>query len=304
MKILVTGGAGFIGSNIVDRFIADGHEVVVVDNLSTGKKCNINPNAKFYKVGIEEKGLEAVFEKERPNVVCHHAAQIDVRKSVSDPVYDAQVNILGSINLFQQCVKHKVKKIIFASSGGAGYGEQIKFPADETHPLQPLSPYGIAKISVEFYLYFYLKTHELNYTVLRYANVYGPRQDPLGEAGVVAIFTKAMLNSEVVAINGDGEQTRDYVYVGDVVNANVLSLTKGDGEIFNIGSGIETSVNKLAKIILDVTACKVAPKYGEAKLGEQKRSVIDATKAKKQLGWNINVSLNDGIKKTVEWFKK
>jgi len=244
MKILVTGGAGFIGSNVVDRYITDGHDVVVVDNLSTGKKANLNPNAKFYQMSIKEEGLEEVFKREKPDIVNHHAAQIDVRKSVAEPVYDAGINIIGSLNLFQQCTKYKVKKVIFASSGGAGYGEQVRFPADEEHPLQPLSPYGIAKVSVELYLYFYGVTYGLDYTILRYANVYGPRQDPLGEAGFVAIFTNAMIENEVPVINGDGKQTRDYVYIDDVVEANELSLSKGSGEAFNIGTGIETDVNE------------------------------------------------------------
>jgi len=303
MKILVTGGAGFIGSNVVDRYIADRHDVVVVDDLSTGKKANLNPKAGFYRVGIEETDLEAVFEKEKPDIVNHHAAQIDVRRSVTDPVFDADINIVGSLNLLEQCVKYKVKKMIFASSGGAGYGEQVQFPAEESHPLQPLSPYGIAKVSVELYLYFYAATHGLDYTVLRYANVYGPRQDPLGEAGVVAIFTNAMLGNGAVIINGDGKQTRDYTYVDDVVEANVLSLAEGGGEVFNIGTGIETDVNELAEKLGHLTECKAEPRHGPAKPGEQKRSVIDPAKARKRLNWKPGVLLDEGLRRTVEWHR-
>jgi len=304
MKILVTGGAGFIGSNIVDRYIADGHRVVIVDNLSTGKECNLNPSARFYKVGIEENALDEIFKKEEPDLVNHHAAQIDLRRSVEDPIFDAKVNILDSLNLFQQCVKCKVKKIIFASSGGAGYGEQSEFPASEEHALKPLSPYGIAKVSVEMYLYFYMKTHGIDYTVLRYANVYGPRQDPLGEAGVVAIFINAMLNNKSCIINGDGKQTRDYIYIDDVVNANILALNKGAQEVFNIGTGIETDVNELAERLKKETGSSVELKHGIAKLGEQKRSAIDPQKAIKELNWKPAISIDEGIKKTINWYRR
>lgn len=303
MKILVTGGAGFIGSNVVDRYIADGHDVVIVDNLSTGKKANLNFKARFYQVGIEEADLEGVFKKEKPDIVNHHAAQIDVRKSVAEPAFDANVNIIGSLNLFEQCVKSKVKKVIFASSGGAGYGEQIRFPADEEHPFQPLSPYGITKVSVELYLYFYAITYGLDYTILRYSNVYGPRQDPLGEAGVIAIFTNAMLRNETPIINGDGKQTRDYIYVDDVVEANVLSLSKGSRQAFNIGTGIETDVNKLGEKLSNLIGYKGQIKYGPPRPGEQRRSVIDPGKARKQLGWEPLVSFDEGLKKTIEWHR-
>ena len=228
--------------DVVSRALRYVDKVVVVDDLSTGKLTNLNPAARFYKMGIESGELARVFEEERPEIVNHQAAQIDVRKSVANPVFDADVNIVGSLNLFEQCRKFGVKKIIFASSGGACYGEQKRFPADETHPLRPLSPYGIAKASVEMYLYFYYTAYGIDYTVLRYANVYGPRQDPLGEAGVVAIFTNKMLRNETPIINGDGRQTRDYVYVDDVVGANLLSLTKGSGQVYNIG----TAKNRLS----------------------------------------------------------
>jgi UDP-glucose 4-epimerase len=224
MKILVTGGAGFIGSHVVDAYLELGHEVVVVDNLSSGSIENLNPKAKFYKMDIRDSDIEDLFKNEKPDIVNHHAAQMDVRKSVEDPIYDADVNIIGSLNLLQNCIRYGVKKFIFASTGGAIYGEQDYFPADEEHPTRPLSPYGVAKLTVEKYLYFYKEVHGLNYVVLRYANIYGPRQNPHGEAGVVAIFTSKMLKGEQPVINGDGFQTRDYTFVGDVVRANVLAL--------------------------------------------------------------------------------
>ncbi|HQU74710.1 MAG TPA: NAD-dependent epimerase/dehydratase family protein, partial [Calditrichia bacterium] len=238
MKILITGGAGFIASNVADRYIELGHEVVIVDNLVTGQRENIPEKATFYEMDICDPELAAVFEKEKPEVVNHHAAQLDVRKSVADPIYDANINVLGSLNILQNCAKFGTRKFIFASTGGAIYGEQDYFPADEHHPNQPLSPYGITKLATEKYLYFFNDSYGLTYTILRYANVYGPRQNPHGEAGVVAIFARRMLKGEQPMINGSGEQTRDYVFVGDVVKANELALTGGDNTIFNIGTGI------------------------------------------------------------------
>ncbi len=304
MKILITGGAGFIGSNIADRYVEDGHEVVIVDDFSSGNRANLKPEVKVYPIGIESEELPNIFKEEKPDIVNHHAAHIDVRRSVENPVFDANINISGSLKLFQQCVKHNVRKIIFASSGGVAYGEQTEFPAGEDHLLRPLSPYGIAKISVEMYLYFYAVTYGLSYTVLRYANVYGPRQNPLGEAGVVAIFTNAMLENEIVTINGDGTQTRDYTYVDDVVEANVLSLTGGNGEIFNIGTGIETDVKLLYERLRDIVGYDLTVKHGPSMPGEQKRSVIDPRKAEQKLGWKPIVSLEEGISQTVDWFKK
>ncbi|MBI1818745.1 MAG: NAD-dependent epimerase/dehydratase family protein, partial [Nitrospirae bacterium] len=215
MKVLVTGGAGFIGSHIVDRLIVEGHQAVVVDNLSTGKKKNINRNANFYKLDILSPKLEKIIKKEKPDVISHHAAQIDVRRSVADPIFDAQVNILALIQLLEYGVKYGTKHIVFASSGGAVYGEQTEFPAPESHGTFPVSPYGITKLTGEKYLFYYRQNSGLDYTCLRYANVYGPRQDPFGEAGVVAIFTEKMLRNEPVIINGNGMQTRDYVFVDD-----------------------------------------------------------------------------------------
>jgi UDP-glucose 4-epimerase len=304
MKILITGGAGFIGSHIADRYIDLGHEVVIVDNLVTGQKENIPPKATFYEMDICDQALKQIFEKEKPEIVSHQAAQMDVRKSVDDPIYDATVNVLGGLNLFQNCVKYNVKKVLFASTGGAIYGEQDYFPADEKHPVRPLSPYGITKLTTEKYLYFYLQTYNLNHTILRYANVYGPRQNPHGEAGVVAIFSTKILKGEQPVINGDGKQTRDYVYVGDVVAANAIALKKANNKIYNIGTGIETDVNILFNKIKGAMGKNVPEVHGEAKAGEQLRSVLDNSLIQKEQGWKPNVSLDDGLKMTVEFFRR
>jgi UDP-glucose 4-epimerase len=303
MKILVTGGAGFIGSHVVDAYLELGHEVVVVDNLSSGSIENLNPKAKFYKMDIRDSDIEDLFKNEKPDVVNHHAAQMDVRKSVEDPIYDADVNIIGSLNILQNCIRYGVKKFIFASTGGAIYGEQDYFPADEEHPTRPLSPYGVAKLTVEKYLYFYKEVHGLNYVVLRYANIYGPRQNPHGEAGVVAIFTSKMLKGEQPVINGDGFQTRDYTFVGDVVRANVLALSYEKSDVFNIGTGIETDVNTLFHKLKQLTGANCGEFHGLAKPGEQRRSVISYEKIYKTLGWKPMTSLDEGLRLTVEFFK-
>ncbi|MCH7515783.1 MAG: NAD-dependent epimerase/dehydratase family protein, partial [Bacteroidetes bacterium] len=252
MKILVTGGAGFIASQIADVFIDEGHEVVVLDDLSTGFEENINPKAKFVRLNINDHKVSSLFEKEKFDVVNHHAAQMDVRKSVADPLFDANTNILGTINLLQHSVKFGVKKFLFSSTGGAVYGEQEYFPADENHPTHPVSPYGITKLCVEKYLFYYGGEYNLNYTVLRYANIYGPRQNPFGEAGVVAIFCTKLLKGEQPIINGTGKQTRDYVFVQDVVEANLLTLSDDKSDIYNIGTGIETNVNELFSFLIDI----------------------------------------------------
>lgn len=304
MKIMVTGGAGFIGSNLVDAFIARGEEVVVVDNLYTGRMENLHPQAKFYLMDIRSPELAKIFAHEGIDVVCHQAAQMDVRKSVDDPVFDAEVNVLGTLNLLQNAVQYQVKRFLFASTGGAVYGEQDYFPADEEHPTRPCSPYGITKLTVEKYLYYYHLVFGLNYTILRYANVYGPRQNPLGEAGVVAIFVKKMLTHEQPIINGDGKQTRDFVYVGDVVNANLLALEKELTDIFNVGTGIETDVNTIFHEINRLVGNNVPEKHGPAKEGEQLRSVISFEKTKRLLGWEPKVSLTEGLQHTIAFFKE
>lgn len=302
-RILVTGGAGFIGSNLADRLIYLGHKVLIVDNLSTGFRKNIPQKAKFFKLDIRSRKLEEIFKKEKIEVVCHHAAQVDVRKSVENPIFDAKVNIEGTLNLLNNCVKYKTKKVIFASTGGALYGEQDYFPADESHPEKPLSPYGIAKLAIEKYLYFYKESCGLNYVSLRYANVYGPRQNPWGEAGVVAIFTQRLLSGKKAVINGDGKQTRDYVYVEDVVDSNLLALDYPRTDFFNIGTGIETDVNKLFKLLKEKTGSEQKEIHGPAKKGEQKRSVLDSSKAKRFLGWSPKYSLEKGIEETVKYYQ-
>ena len=302
-KVLVTGGAGFIGSHIVDKLIEEGHDVVIVDNLSSGNEMNINKNAKFYRLDIEDPKLESIYQEEQLDYITHHAAQKDVRLSVDDPIFDAKVNILGTINILQNCVKYKVKKVIFASTGGAIYGEQDFFPATEEHPQRPISPYGITKLVAEHYLFYYKTIHGLDYASLRYSNVYGPRQDPYGEAGVVAIFVQNMLNGQEPVINGDGEQTRDFVYIEDVVRANIAALSDDIQEtVFNIGTGIEISINQIFDHLKQLINPALQKKYGPSKQGEQMRSVIDYSKAEKVLGWKPHVPLPEGLKKTCEYF--
>ncbi|NOY77130.1 MAG: SDR family oxidoreductase [Calditrichaeota bacterium] len=303
MKVLVTGGAGFIGSNIVDALISAGHKVVVVDNLYMGRLKNLNPKAKFYLLDLRADELEKVFALEKFDAVFHEAAQMDVRRSVENPIFDAEVNVLGTLNVLQNSVKNGVKKIIFASTGGAIYGEQDYFPADENHPNRPVSPYGITKLTVEKYLYFYKLTYGLQHVILRYANVYGPRQNPHGEAGVVAIFIEKMLLGEQPIINGDGTQTRDFVFVDDVVRANLLALDYPESDVFNVGTAIETDVNTIFRELNTIIGKNIPETHGPAKEGEQQRSVIDYSKTKKLLGWEPKVSLQEGLRKTVDYFK-
>jgi UDP-glucose 4-epimerase len=306
LKILITGGAGFIGSHIADALTAKGHSVVVLDNLSSGKIENINSNIQFIEGDIRDRALiDRVFKEHRFDAVNHHAAQMDVRKSVEDPIFDAETNIIGSLNLLEASVKYSVKRFMFASTGGAIYGEQDYFPADENHPTRPESPYGIAKRSIELYLHYYKKVHGLEHTIFRYANVYGPRQDPHGEAGVVSIFINALLENRQGTIFGDGEQTRDYVFVGDVVRAHLLALEKNkDSETFNISTGIETSVNDLFKMLSDILTKGIAtPIHADARKGEQKRSVCSYEKAMNMLGWKPEMSFSAGLVQTVEYFK-
>jgi len=304
MKVLVTGGAGFIGSQTVDRLVLEGHEVVVVDNLSTGKRRNINRAARFYKIDIQNRRLERVFRNERPSVVMHLAAQMDVRKSVEDPILDAQVNVLGTLNLLQQAVKYGARKVIFSSSGGAIYGEQEVFPASETHVTQPLSPYGLSKFCGEQYLSYYQRVGGIQVVNLRYANVYGPRQDPYGEAGVVAIFIQKLLNGEQAIINGNGRQTRDFVFVDDVVEANLSVMGQQIGGTYNVGTGKETSINDLFRILVEQIGSMCKELHGPAKPGEQARSVIDATKLRHELSWEPRVELPEGLKRTVSYFRE
>ncbi len=304
MKILVTGGAGFIGSHIVDGFISQGHDVVVVDNLTTGQLENLNPKAKFYLMDIRAAELTKLFELEKPDAVCHQAAQMDVRKSVADPLYDADVNIKGTLNILQNCVNYGAKKVLFASTGGAIYGEQETFPCDEIHPTRPVSPYGVAKQTVERYLHFYQVQYGLPYTILRYANIYGPRQNPKGEAGVIAIFADRLLKGKQPIINGDGKQTRDYTYVGDVAAANLKSLERKEVEVFNVGTSKETDVNELFRMMNELTGGKAKEVHGPAAPGEQRRSVISYQKAKERLSWEPKTDLKTGLAETVAFFRK
>ena len=304
MNILVTGGAGFIASHIVDAYVNDGHRVVIVDDLSSGSRENLNPKAEFVHLDIRKPELREVLRRISFDVVNHHAAQMDVRRSVEDPQFDASVNVLGGLNVFEAAKDTGVKKIVFSSTGGAIYGEQDVFPATEEHPLRPLSPYGITKLTTEKYLFYYKAVHGIDHVILRYANIYGPRQNPHGEAGVVAIFAKKMLEGQAPTINGDGKQTRDYVFVGDVVRANVMALTCEGSNIFNIGTSIETDVNQLFQTLREWLNPSCQELHGPAKQGEQLRSVISSQKIKEELGWLPQYGLSEGLRHTAEFFKR
>ena len=304
MKVLVTGGAGFIGSHVVDACVQAGFDVVIVDDLSTGRHSNLNPAATFYKLDIRDSAMAQVFEIERPDFVNHHAAQMDVRRSIVEPIFDADVNILGSINLLECARRYGVKRFVYISTGGAVYGEPVYIPCDEDHPIQPICQYGASKHTVEHYLYMYQVNYGLEYTVLRYPNVYGPRQDPHGEAGVVAIFTGQMLSGQQVVINGDGEQERDFVYVGDCARANLLALQgQGESGIYNLGCGMGTSVNQIYHTLKDIIAYPGEARHGPAKLGETRRIFLDASRAKQHLGWVPTVGLQEGLANTVAYFR-
>ena len=303
-KVLVTGGAGFIGSHVVDLFVSKGYEVVIVDDLSTGRVSNLNPAAKFYKIDIRDPKLRDIFDAERPDYISHHAAQMDVRRSVAQPLFDADVNILGSINVIECAKEFGIKHFVYISSGGAAYGEPERVPCMETDPINPICQYGASKHTVEHYLYMYHVNYGMNYTVLRYPNVFGPRQDPRGEAGVVAIFTGKMLLGERVLINGDGEQTRDYVFVGDCARANYLAVTIDHAPgIYNIGWGLPTSVNQIFTGLAAITEYNQPAQHGPAKLGETRHIYLDASKARKDLGWAPTSTLEEGLRETVEYFR-
>lgn len=301
----MTGGAGFIGSHIVDALLRTGqYEVDVIDNLYSGFRKNVAPDAHFFEKDIVEPEIVDWIASRNYTYIFHQAAQMDVRKSVENPTFDAKVNILGSIHVLEGARRGGTKKVIFASSGGTCYGEQQFFPATEDHPLMPVSPYGVAKVSVEKYLHYYAHEYGLQYVSLRYANVYGPRQNPHGEAGVVAIFIKKMLQGENPIINGDGLQTRDFVYVDDVVKANLLAIEYSENEIFNIGTGIETTINEIFHHLNRLFGNRFQELHGPPKPGEQRRSVLSYEKAKKKLNWKPTISLPEGLQLTFSWFKQ
>jgi UDP-glucose 4-epimerase len=303
-RILITGGAGFIGSHVADAFIQAGHEVAVVDNLSTGRRENVPAAAQFHPYDIKSPETFELICHWQPQVLVHHAAQMSVRRSVEDPEMDARENILGSLNLFQAAARVRVEKIIFASTGGAMYGDQAPVPAREEDRARPECPYGIAKLAIEHYLYFYQREYGLTPIRLRYANVYGPRQNGLGEAGVVAIFIEKFLAGQQPLINGDGLQTRDFVYVEDVVAANKLALNYPQAGTFNIGTGRETDIRTIYLNLQEITGSSLGPNHGPAKPGEQLRSALDSTRAREFLGWQPQVSLTEGLAGTVEWFRE
>ncbi len=302
MRILVTGGAGFIGSNVADRFVELGHEVGIFDDLSSGFREFVHPRAKFYAGDLADAGaIDRCVADFHPELVNHHAAQIDVRQSVSDPLRDARVNILGSIGMLQACTRHGVRKVVYASTGGALYGEGRQLPASEDHPVNPESPYGASKHTVEHYLYLWRLLHGLDFTVLRYPNVFGPRQNPHGEAGVNAIFIGLMLEGRRPRIFGDGTAVRDYLYVSDVVEANVLALAKGSGEMLNLGTGVGTSVNDIVRELQDVIGFHEDAIHDPPRPGEVQRIYLDASRARRVLGWEPRVKFTEGLRRTVEW---
>ncbi|KPK71822.1 UDP-glucose 4-epimerase [candidate division WOR_3 bacterium SM23_60] len=303
MKILVTGGCGFIGSHIVDAYINHGHDVAIIDNLSTGDIKNRNPQARFYQEDICSKDIEGIFAEEKFDTINHHAAQINVRTSVEDPLFDAHVNIIGSINLLTLAAKYGVKKFIFASSGGAIYGEPRTFPITEEFAAMPASPYGISKMTIEHYTKLFARLYDIDYFIFRYSNVYGPRQIAKSEAGVISIFIQKILNSGTCVIFGDGTQTRDYVYVSDVVAANVAALNHAS-QTLNIGTGKETSVNDLIHMLERVTKQKVAYEHGPERPGEVSRNVVDCSHARATIDWQPQVTLEQGMQETFDYFKK
>ena len=305
MKILVTGGAGFIASHVADRYLAMGHEVAVLDNLSTGFREVLPPGARFYETDLRDAdGLRRVIEEFRPEVVNHHAAQIDVRKSVEDPAEDALINVVGSSRLLLECRRAKVRRFIYISSGGAMYGEPRYLPVDEEHPVAPEAPYGITKHTVEHYLEVERRLFGLETVVLRYPNIYGPRQNPKGEAGVNAIFIGQMLQGTTPTIFGDGEALRDYLYVHDAVHANGLALDKGEGQAYNLGWGVGISVNQVYQTLQEILGFPHPVIHAPARSGEVSRIYLNAEKARLQLGWEPQVEFREGLARTIEFFRK
>jgi UDP-glucose 4-epimerase len=304
MNILVTGGAGFIGSHIVNGYIKAGHNVTVIDDLSSGELRFLNPSAKFYEMNILDPKIADILKKEKIRAINHHAAQISVSDSVANPLFDANSNIIGTLQLIQSAVSSNIEKFVFASTGGAMYGDQINFPASEDHPCQPLSPYGISKLCAENYLKFFNEQYGMSTTVLRYSNVFGPHQNPHGEAGVVAIFCQKLVKDEKPIICGDGEQTRDFISVRDVVQANLIALDTNCSGTFNVGTGKETSVNSLTECLLKISGKNITAAKDSPRKGEQRRSVIDFKKFHEKFGWQPEVSLEQGLTETYDFFNK
>ena len=302
MRALVTGGAGFIGSHLGEALLAEGHEVTVIDDLSRGRRSQVPAAAQFVEADLND-DLGAILAESRPEVVFHEAAQIDVRRSLADPLLDTRVNVLGTVNLLQACVTAGVRRLVLASSGGTVYGETEALPTPEDHPLHPASNYGAAKAAAELYGEVYSQVYGMEFVALRYSNVYGPRQDPHGEAGVVAIFAERLLRGEVPTINGDGTQTRDYVYVADVVAANLAALAGPPGA-YNVGTGTECDVNELYARLARIVGVSGAATHGPAKPGEQRRSCLDPSRAAARLGWRPRFSLDAGLETTVTWFRE
>ncbi|MBM3215599.1 NAD-dependent epimerase/dehydratase family protein [Candidatus Poribacteria bacterium] len=304
MKLLVTGGAGFIGSNLVDHFIARGHEVAVIDSLVQGKRSNVNPDADFHELDITDPRVEDVVRGAAPEVIFHYAAQIDVRRSVADPITDATWNILGTLRVLEAARAVGVRKIIFASTGGVIYGTPDYLPADEAHPRRPEVPYGVTKRCVELYLPIYRALHGVDFTVLRYANVFGPRQDPAGEAGVIAIFTDLMLRGRIPRIFGTGKQTRDFVFVGDVIRANEMVLNAGGGEIFNVGTGVPRSVLEVFAALKSALDFPHDAEFAPARPGELDHIYLDCAKIRAELEWEPQVGFEEAVQRTVDWFRR
>lgn len=304
MKILVTGGAGFIGSHVADAFVAKGHDVHIMDDLSGGFRSNVPSEATLHVADIRSSEAAEIIAAERFEVLVHLAAQMDVRRSVADPRYDADINVIGALNLLEAGRQNGLKKVIFASTGGAIYGDPEFVPQSEDHPLNPVSPYGITKLTTEKYLYYYLKQYGLKYIALRFGNIFGPRQNPHGEAGVVAIFCDRLLADEQAVIYGDGEQTRDYTFVADVVRANVAALETDTTGVFNVGTGVETSVNDLFRTLRDIAGSSMPEEHKPARPGEQQRSVLDGKRSAEVLGFSPKYSVKEGLAETFEWFKQ
>ncbi len=304
MKILVTGGAGFVGSHVIDAYLAAGHEVVAIDDLSTGRRENVNSRARLLEMDIRDPALLDLFDRERFEVVCHQAARGNVRASLENPYIYADVNVRGGINILEACQKTGVRKIIYSSTGGCVYGELQYLPADENHPIRPRDPYGASKASFELYLNVYEMTYGLRFTILRYPNIYGPRQDPYGEAGVVSIFTGKMLGGLQAVINGDGDQQRDYVYAEDAARANLLALDRGDNEVFNLGWGFGVSVNQIFRELKTLTGYSLPEVHGPPMAGEVRLSYLQADKARVGLGWEPKVPLEQGLRETVDYFSQ